>query len=390
MEIISDIKRVIFKFLLIIFACCIVLWFSIFSYIFLYYLYIPAVAHVKPIHLKYDTSCLKGSICSFPYDNLTLVEPGHYELLSGGQAYSIEIDLHMPESERNLNQGMFMIRLDMVSKQGDILQSSRRPAILHYRSPLFKTIYTLFFVPALLAGSLEEKQSFSVALFEKYVENCNNPTHYAYVAIEAETAEIYSCSLKIHAQFTGLRYMMYYWPYLSATVGIGTNFVLISIIIVFIYVRQIMNEPQYVNLEQLSEREQDLVHEIRQSVQKDQAAKASKMQVQARGPGITRKRDVSPSDQQDSEEIENLSSRPGTSSKISKQEEEVGESGTLQDLSSKRTEDCSSGESEFSVCSQEEQFPEEIDNIINFGQNLGSSGETSPVLRRRMATESEI
>ncbi|KAF8788915.1 Seipin like protein [Argiope bruennichi] len=287
-------------------------------YIFLYYLYIPAVAHVKPIHLKYDTSCLKGSICSFPYDNLTLVEPGHYELLSGGQAYSIEIDLHMPESERNLNQGMFMIRLDMVSKQGDILQSSRRPAILHYRSPLFKTIYTLFFVPALLVGSLEEKQSFSVALFEKYVENCNNPTHYAYVAIEAETAEIYSCSLKIHAQFTGLRYMMYYWPYLSATRWPSEQFLITDV------------------------------------------------------------------------EIENLSSRPGTSSKISKQEEEVGESGTLQDLSSKRTEDCSSGESEFSVCSQEEQFPEEIDNIINFGQNLGSSGETSPVLRRRMATESEI
>ncbi|GBN12981.1 Seipin [Araneus ventricosus] len=358
-----------------------------FSYFSLYYLYIPAAAHVKPVHLKYDISCPKGNICSFPYDNLTLVEPGHYELLSGGQAYSIEIDLNMPESERNLDQGMFMIRLDMVSKHGDVLKSSRRPAILHYRSPLFKTIYTLFFVPALLAGSLEEKQSLTVPLFEKYVENCNNPTHYAYLAIEAETAEIYSCSLKIHAQFTGLRYMMYYWPYLSAAVGIGTNFVLISIIIVFIWVRQIMNAPQYVNLEQLSEKERGLVHEIRQSVQKDQAARASKMQ--AWGPGITRRGDVSPSDQPDGEEIENLSSRPGASIKISELDE-TGESETQQDPSSKRTEDCSSGESEFSVCSQEEQFSEEIDNIINVGQILSSSGETSPVLRRRMATESEI
>ncbi|GIY04510.1 seipin [Caerostris extrusa] len=143
-----------------------------FQLFFLYYLYIPAVAHVKPVYLKYDASCPKGKICSFPYDNLTLVEKGHYELLAGGQAYSIEIVLDMPESERNIDQGMFMIRLDMVSLQGDILQSSRRPAILHYRSPLFKVIYTLFFVPALLLGSLEEKQSFSVSLFEKYVEDC--------------------------------------------------------------------------------------------------------------------------------------------------------------------------------------------------------------------------
>ncbi|CAL1296075.1 unnamed protein product [Larinioides sclopetarius] len=331
-------------------------------------------------------SCPKGNICTFPYDNLTLVESGHYELLSGGQAYSIEIDLNMPESERNLDQGMFMIRLDMVSKHGEILKSSRRPAILHYRSPLFKTIYTLFFVPALLAGSLEEKQSLTIPLFEKYVENCNNPTHYAYIAVEAETAEIYSCSLKIHAQFTGLRYMMYYWPYLSATVGIGTNFVLVSIIIVFIWVRQIMNAPQYVNLEQLSERERGLVHEIRESVQKDQAARASKVQTQS--SGIIRRGDRS--DKPDCQEIENLSSHPGASSEVSKQLDETGESETQQDPSSKRTEDCSSGESEFSVCSQEEQFSEEIDNIINVGQVLSSSDEKSLALRRRMTTESEI
>ncbi|GFR04355.1 seipin, partial [Trichonephila clavata] len=80
-------------------------------YALLYYLYIPAVAHVKPVHLKYDTSCTKGTTCSFPYDNLTLVEKGHYELLAGGQVYSIEIVLDMPESDRNLNQGMFELIL---------------------------------------------------------------------------------------------------------------------------------------------------------------------------------------------------------------------------------------------------------------------------------------
>ncbi|GFQ99253.1 seipin [Trichonephila clavata] len=410
MDFISDLKRIFFKALLLIFAFFTVLWFSIASYALLYYLYIPAVAHVKPVHLKYDTSCTKGTTCSFPYDNLTLVEKGHYELLAGGQVYSIEIVLDMPESDRNLNQGMFMIRLDMVSQQGEVLKSSRRPAILHYRSPLFKVIYTLFFVPALLAGTLEEKQSLSIPLFEKYVEDCTHPAYFAYVAIEAEIAEVYSCTLRIHAQFTGLRYMMYYWPMLSAVVGIGMNFFMISIMFTFIWVRQIMNSSQYNNLPLLSEEEQNLIKEIRESAQRS----PSRSRSQAQTTDILKLKDRPSIAEFDEEDIETLSSHPrsqllgsvpyklrgdpsGTSlgrdsflslypslaSGNSGMNTEAKSTETEQNLSENIIDEGSSGDSEFSICSQEEEeFSDAIDKVVNIEQ-LPELPQESPELRRR-------
>lgn len=43
--------------------------------------------------------------------------------------------------------------------------------MLRYRSPLFKIFYTLFFMPGLLAGSIEERQTLVIPLFENYVED---------------------------------------------------------------------------------------------------------------------------------------------------------------------------------------------------------------------------
>ncbi|XP_035222341.1 seipin-like, partial [Stegodyphus dumicola] len=169
----------------------------------------------------------------------------------------------MPESERNLDLGMFMIQIHMLAENGAILKSSRRPALLHYRSPLFKIIYTLFYVPALLAGSVQEKQTIVVPLFEHYVEDSYQPTHFAYIHFEAPKIEIYSCKLRIHAQFTGLRYMMYYWPILSAIIGIGFNFCWLSMIVIIIWLRQLMNTSQFIDPSALSTRERQQLEEIR-------------------------------------------------------------------------------------------------------------------------------
>nr|XP_042907669.1 seipin isoform X2 [Parasteatoda tepidariorum] len=170
----------------------------------------------------------------------------------------------MPESERNLQQGMFMIRLDMLSETGQVLQSSRRPAILRYRSALFKVIYTLFYMPALLLGSTEEKQTLHIPLFEQFVEY--NPTYYIYIEIEAEVAEVYSSALKIHAQFTGLRYMMYYWPVLSLVIGVGSNFFFVTTVAVFIWIRHEMNGSETNGIQQIHASERESVEEIRRAM----------------------------------------------------------------------------------------------------------------------------
>lgn len=242
MDLVSSARRFAFKVILLILCSAILLWFSIFFYGIVYFLYIPAVAHVHPVYLQYDAVCARR-ICKFPSANVSLVKPGYPCLLTGGQQYAVEVILEMPESEKNRKQGMFMIKLSMASASGVVLQTSSRPAVLHYRSPLFRTIYTIFFSPALLAGTFEEKQKLVVPLFENYIEDSYQPTHFAIIEIHAHFAEIYSCALRIHAQFTGLRYFMYYWPLSSACVIIGAVFFLLCIMTLLIWVRCIMNSP---------------------------------------------------------------------------------------------------------------------------------------------------
>lgn len=223
---------------------CTLLWLSIIFYGLLYYLYIPAIAHIKPVHLQYDMSCFREMLChkSFPFDNITLIE-NEIEFLRGGQGYALELILEMPESERNWLQGIFMIKLDMINNEGQLLKSTSRSAILRYRSPLFKIMYTLFFIPGLLAGSFEEKQSLVIPLFENYIEDSYNSTYFAHIEIQAQEIEVYSSSLRIHAQFTGLRYLMYYWPILSAVIGIGGNFLFLVITISLIWFYESTKTP---------------------------------------------------------------------------------------------------------------------------------------------------
>ncbi|KAG8181379.1 hypothetical protein JTE90_025926 [Oedothorax gibbosus] len=367
MELTSGVRRLIFKFSFISLTCCVLLWFSVFSYGLLYYLYIPSIAHIKPVHLIYDSRCIKDKLCAFPFHNVTLVETGHHDLLSRGQAYAIELALEMPESERNIQQGMFMIHLDMLSEKGEVLKTSRRPALLHYRSPLFKTIFTLFFVPALLAGTVEEKQSLSVPLFEKYVENCHQPTFYAFLEIESTEVEVYSCSLRIHAQFTGLRYMMYYWPMLSAIVGIGTNFFFISIIVIFVWIRQIVNTSQFINVSALTREEQDLVNEIRQSVNRSHSSK----DLETEETGISRADEFSDMDS-DSSDVEVISPHEDPGNKSLRWYRPTSQTLASSSISEPST-------------SRQDNLSSEIDNIMNISQP--SPSELSPTLRKRIGAE---
>ncbi|XP_054723846.1 seipin-like, partial [Uloborus diversus] len=146
-------------------------------------------------------------------------------------------------------------------------------ALLHYKTPLFKIIYTLFFAPGLLVGSVEEKQTLVISLFENFVEDGHKPAHFAYIEIQGKTTEIYSASLRIHARFTGLRYLMYYWPVLSALVGIGTNFFLLVLVIALIWARQIANGNSIRHSNVDPREQQKFTEEIRRAMQRKYSQK---------------------------------------------------------------------------------------------------------------------
>ena len=58
-----------------------------------------------------------------------------------------------------------------------------------------------------------------------------------WVQIESRWLELYSANLRVQADFTGLRYFMFYWPALSATIGIATNIIILSFITGYIWYR---------------------------------------------------------------------------------------------------------------------------------------------------------
>ncbi|XP_070569666.1 seipin-like isoform X1 [Ptychodera flava] len=219
-----------------------VLWISIFLYGSFYYAYMPTVAHVRPVYLQYST-CPEVDIgkpgCTYPEANVTLLDkPLHgRQLLMRGQSYRIFVDLEMPQSPVNENLGMFMVKISFYSDGGEVTSVSSRPAVLHFRSLLLKILDTLFFAPFLLGGYSEEKQMLEVELFDKFQDSPYKPVIGAVIEIHARRIEVYSSVLRIQAHFTGLRYLMFNWPILTAVVGVSTNFMILITVTLLTWMR---------------------------------------------------------------------------------------------------------------------------------------------------------
>nr|XP_015194240.1 PREDICTED: seipin [Lepisosteus oculatus] len=110
-------------------------------------------------------------------------------------------------------------------------------AMLHYRSSLLETLATLFFSPLLLSGMAEQKQLLEVELYSDYRENSYVPTVGALLEIQTRRIQIYSAQLRIHAHFTGIRYLLYNFPVTSAVIGVASNFAFLSVIVLFSYLQ---------------------------------------------------------------------------------------------------------------------------------------------------------
>ncbi|XP_075554973.1 lipid droplet biogenesis associated protein seipin [Dermacentor variabilis] len=208
----------------------VITWTSILLYGVFYWNYIPKSSHVFPVHLHFESTACPAGFCDFLMANVTIVRPGQDEYLARGQRYKIYLELEMPESEANQRIGMFTVGLDMISEDGEVLKSTHRSGVLRYKSMLVKLLATLTYIPMLLFGSAEEKQTVSLLLFEKYVEDYAKPATQAGLVIRNSHIEVYSATLKVYADFTGLRYILYNWPLTSAVVGISTNFFFVSLV----------------------------------------------------------------------------------------------------------------------------------------------------------------
>ncbi|XP_045064087.1 seipin-like isoform X4 [Coregonus clupeaformis] len=221
--------------------CVLVLlvWVAIFLYGSFYYSYMPTVSFSTPVHYRYSTDCDASNsvLCSFPVANISLLKNGKDQVMIYGQPYRISLELEMPESPVNEQLGMFMIKMSCYTKDGQTVAAVARSAMLHYRSGLLQTLNTLLFSPLLLTGMTEQKQLVEVELFSDYKANSYQPTVGAVIEIQSRRVQIYSAQLRIHAFFTGIRYLLYNFPLTSAVIGVASNFAFLSVIVLFGYLQ---------------------------------------------------------------------------------------------------------------------------------------------------------
>ncbi|KAG2460356.1 PURA2 synthetase, partial [Polypterus senegalus] len=109
-----------------------------------------------------------------------------------GQPYRISLELEMPESPVNQDLGMFMVKISCYTNGGQVILSTSR----------------------------------------SYV-----PTTGVLLEIQTRRIQIYSAQLRIHAHFTGVRYLLYNFPVTSAVIGVASNFIFLTVIVLFSYLQ---------------------------------------------------------------------------------------------------------------------------------------------------------
>uniref|UniRef100_A0A8C4SE86 Seipin n=1 Tax=Erpetoichthys calabaricus TaxID=27687 RepID=A0A8C4SE86_ERPCA len=233
------VRRTLLQAAILVCVLVLLLWVSVFLYGSFYYSYMPTVSYTTPVHYAYRTDCeiSRSDLCSFPFANISLIKNGGDKVMIYGQPYRISLELEMPESPVNQDLGMFMVKISCYTNGGQVISSTSRSAMLHYKSNLLQTLDTLVFSPFLLSGMSEQKQIVEVELFSDYRENSYVSTTGVLLEIQTRRIQIYSAQLRIHAHFTGVRYLLYNFPVTSAVIGVASNFIFLTVIVLFSYLQ---------------------------------------------------------------------------------------------------------------------------------------------------------
>ncbi|KAK4743756.1 hypothetical protein SAY87_010068 [Trapa incisa] len=98
------------------------------------------------------------------------------------QKLKATVFLTLPESDYNKNLGIFQIRVDFLSANGQTLVSSTHPCMLLFKSEHARLLLTILKIAPLIAGYILESQTISVK-FQGFTEG-HMPTSCLRVLIE--------------------------------------------------------------------------------------------------------------------------------------------------------------------------------------------------------------
>ncbi|KAJ1650961.1 hypothetical protein IWQ61_008364 [Dispira simplex] len=202
---------------------------AILAYAALYYVYIPPLSHEFPVYLRYPVVHYPSSPLVLPSSNpavayVALGPPNSStSVLQTGQVYQVTLTLSIPRSPANRQLGNFMVGLDLRNVANTTVGQSMRPALLKYQSTLIRTVSSILRMIPLVLGWVDEAHTITVALFDSVSFTRYDVATHAYLTLNDPRVQTYFVTLRFDAEFTGLRYWMYYWSLTSAVIFVLTS-----------------------------------------------------------------------------------------------------------------------------------------------------------------------
>ncbi|XP_045462729.1 seipin isoform X1 [Harmonia axyridis] len=201
-----------------------------------------SVSQIQNIYRPCEKWDVHKGICSFPSGSVHFNHK--QQSLMAGQPYKVFLELIMPESPTNKDLGMFMVCADFHSTDGRLITNSCRSAMLRYQSVMLDILFKMVLSPFYMVRHFEEKQKIYIELFSSYLEPEDQKVSDIHIEIQTKHIEIYSAKFTISANFSGLRYIMFHFPILSAVIGITSNLFFIAFVSMISWY-QIINSEEY-------------------------------------------------------------------------------------------------------------------------------------------------
>ena len=155
-----------------------------------------------------------------------------YIFFNAGQQYTLTLSLEMPESDNNKNLGMFMNCVQLLSNDKNVVRNACRSSMLKYRSDIIRKLELFFAWPIILTGYSDEKQWVHIQLLDDFLDDPIVPALGINFQLLSRYAEVYRASFQIQAKFSGLRYLMYYYPVTAAIFGISLNMSILAVVFI--------------------------------------------------------------------------------------------------------------------------------------------------------------
>ncbi|KAH6605859.1 sh3 domain-containing [Trichoderma cornu-damae] len=197
--------------------------------------FVPDQFVTTPVHLQYGephgviANLYLSRLSSNPYGVAALAVP----MLKSQQDYDISVTLSMPPSPPNVERGNFMVSLYLLdSKNSDALAvsarefangqadfgqssvrfTSRRTALLPYVDPVVSLASRVLFLLYHLIVPTAQTCVMKIPVAERVIFPTDSAIpSWAYVEVEAgQGIQIYSASLTMTAQLSGLRWLMFH------------------------------------------------------------------------------------------------------------------------------------------------------------------------------------